>query len=397
MNSLPVEGYQDYLEKLLEVKLPAAASQEREVFDQAADSPEVSLIIYGAGWLGLMLLEGLRANGVEPVAFIDRSEIAQNRGAGDLEVLSPEVAARRFGAHAVIVVAVWNPSVPGGVRSIVEQLINYGCRRVVPFTQVFWKYQETFLPYYLCDLPSRILPQADRVRRAYTLFDEPESRLEFLRQLEMRLTGDLTSLPPPTSDPQYFSHRLFRPLGTEYFVDCGAYDGDSLLGLAEWTGGTFQQAVAFEADPQNFARLERRIAADQRFSGRTRALPVAVGRTRCRLRFEASGMGNAALSDEGNIEVDCVPLDEVLDAEAPTYIKMDIEGAEMDALAGAEGVITQNAPLLAICAYHTQNHMWEIPIRIRELLPEYRLFLRMHCVDGFDLVCYAIPSWRRQS
>ena len=157
----------------------------------------------------------------------------------------------------------------------------------------------------------------------------------------------------------------------------------------------FGQAMAFEADPQNFAQLERRIAADERLRGRTRAVSAAVGLERGRLRFAASGMASAGLSEEGNIEVDCVPLDEFLDRETPTYIKMDIEGAEMDALAGAATVIAKSAPLLAICAYHTQSHLWEIPIRIRELLPEYRLFLRMHCVDGFDLVCYAIPAWRQ--
>ena len=397
MNSLPVEGYQGYLEKLLAEKLPAAACQERAAFDHAADGWKDRLIIYGAGGMGLRVLEGLRANGVEPIAFADRTPAAQASRPGGLEVLSPEVAASRFGSEAVIVVAVWNPSVAGGVRLIIEQLLNLGCRRVVSFTQLFWKYPETFLPYYLWDLPSRILPQADRVRRAYAVFDEPESQMEFLRQLEMRLTGDLASLPAPSKDPQYFSDHLFRPLEAEYFVDCGAYDGDTLLGLAEWTGGTFRHAVAFEADPRNFVRLEHQIAANQRLSGRTRAVPVAVGGTRSRLRFEASGMGNAALSAAGNIEVDCVPLDEVLDAETPTYIKMDIEGAEMDALAGAAKVIVKNAPLLAICAYHAQNHLWEIPVRIREFLPECRLFLRMHCVDGFDLVCYAIPSWRQRT
>jgi FkbM family methyltransferase len=396
MNNLPVKDYQNYLDELLTEKLPTAASQEREAFDRSAGISEGQLIIYGAGGLGLRILEGLQANGVEPIAFIDRSPIAQTRRPGGLEVLPPEVAARRFGNSAVIVVAVWNPLAPGGVRSIIEQLISLGCRRVVPFTQVFWKYPETFLPYYLCDLPSRILPQADQVRLAYALFDEPESQLEFLRQLEMRLTGDLASLPAPTNDPQYFSGHLFRPLNAEYFVDCGAYDGDTLLGLAEWTGGAFQHAVAFEADPGNFAQLERRIAADPRLRGRARAVSAAVGLTRGRLRFAASGMANAGLSEEGNIDVDCVPLDEVLEAETPTYIKMDIEGAEMDALAGAAAVIAKTSPLLAICSYHTQNHLWEIPLRIRELLPECRLFLRMHCVDGFDLVCYAIPPWRQQ-
>lgn len=394
MINLSAEDYQDYLDKLLVVKLPAMANEERESIDRAAQGWETRLIIYGAGSLGQRMLEGLRRHGVQPIAFVDRNPVAQNRCIDGLKVLSPEVAAQRFGGEAVIAVAVWNPALHGGILSITDYLQGLGWRQVISFIQVFWRYPKTFLPHFLCDLPSRILPEVDLVRQAYMLFQEPESRLEFLRQLELRLTGDFAALPPPSQEAQYFSDRLVRPLREEYFVDCGAYDGDTLVGLAEWTGGTFRQAIAFEADPRNFVRLERQIAADQRLCGRTRAISAAVGGARRRLRFAATGMGNAGLSDDGNIEVDCVPLDEALEADLPTFIKMDIEGAEVDALAGATKVISRARPVLAICAYHLQRHLWEIPLLIRRLLPDSSLFLRMHCNDGFDLVCYGIPSSR---
>jgi hypothetical protein len=75
---------------------------------------------------------------------------------------------------------------------------------------------------------------------------------------------------------------------------------------------------------------------------------------------------------------------------------MDIEGAEMDALAGAAATLARHRPTLAICSYHVQDHLWRIPGRIGKLMPDARLLLRTHCVDGFDLVCYAVPRQGRE-
>jgi len=84
----------------------------------------------------------------------------------------------------------------------------------------------------------------------------------------------------------------------------------------------------------------------------------------------------------------------VLSTPAPTYLKMDIEGAEVDTLAGASRVIRDHAPVLAICCYHCQDHLWRIPLPIHSLNPDYRFFLRPHDLEMWDLVCYAIPSGR---
>ena len=75
-------------------------------------------------------------------------------------------------------------------------------------------------------------------------------------------------------------------------------------------------------------------------------------------------------------------------------IKMDIEGAEWDALRGARNVIARDRPVLAICVYHTHNDIWRIPLLIHEILPEHHLFLRAYEGDGFQTVVYAIPPRR---
>jgi hypothetical protein len=94
------------------------------------------------------------------------------------------------------------------------------------------------------------------------------------------------------------------------------------------------------------------------------------------------------------MKVDCAPLDQILSAEVPTYIKLDIEGAEMDALKGAAGLIRQHKPVLAVSVYHQQDHLWRIPLYLKTLFPGYQFFLRPHNEEAWDLICYAIPEER---
>jgi FkbM family methyltransferase len=379
----------DQLEALLGEGLQAARERESTAFDRAAYPYERRIVIYGAGELGRKTLAGLRANGLEPLAFADRNPNVWHTRICGVPVYSPEDAINRLGADSVFAVAVWNPAATGGLNSIIKGLHARGCVRVVSFVQLFWKYPETFLPYYLWDRPSRIFEDAAAVREALALFSG-RSQAEFLRHLKLRLTGEFGRFGSPDGGAQYFPQGLFRPREDECFVDCGAFDGDTLRSFADWTGGRFTKAVAIEADPANFAALRQNVTADPRLADRVRTLRVAIGALRSKVRFAASGLSGAAITDAGGLEVECLPLDEILLDEQPTFIKMDIEGAELDALQGASRTL-RHRPLLAICAYHAQNHLWKVPLSLARSLAESRLVLRPHRMDGFDLVCYSIP------
>jgi FkbM family methyltransferase len=374
----------------------SAANRAAERFDSAAAPLENHIVIYGAGGLGQSVLAGLRANALDAVAFVDRNPASWSRQVDGLTVLSPEEAVLRHGRGAVFVVAVWNPLVVGGIGQIMAQLKAMGCQRIVPFVWLYWKFPHTFLPYYLWDLPAHVLESANEVRSTYGLFGGVRSQCEFLRHLELRLTGDFGCLRPPDRDTQYFPDRVFRPREDECFVDCGAFNGDSLLAMADWTRGRFRSAIAFEADPESFAHLNRAVDADVRLRGRVRTVEQAVGAETTVVRFAASGLGSAGISASGSHEVRCSTLDDSLADERPTYIKMDIEGAELDALRGATATLARNRPTLAICSYHLQDHLWEVPRQINDLMPGARLLLRPHCPDGFDLVCYAVPPQGRE-
>ena len=69
---------------------------------------------------------------------------------------------------------------------------------------------------------------------------------------------------------------------------------------------------------------------------------------------------------------------------------MDIEGAEVNALLGAEENIKKQKPKLAICVYHKPEHLWKIPLYIKKIVPDYKLYIRHHTNQEYETVCYAV-------
>jgi hypothetical protein len=81
-----------------------------------------------------------------------------------------------------------------------------------------------------------------------------------------------------------------------------------------------------------------------------------------------------------------------LNLEKVTFIKMDVEGAELNALKGAEKTILKDKPKLAICIYHSNEDMVCIAEYIHNLAPEYKLYVRQHFLfpSAAETVLYAI-------
>jgi FkbM family methyltransferase len=324
------------------------------------------------------------------VAFTDNDSRLWNTSVEGVAVLSPEDAARRYADSAAFVVTIWRGEGTDRMRNRMDQLLQLGCRTVVSFMPLFWKYAEAFLPHYAVDLPHRVVEQADRVTAAFDTLEDDASRREFVAGVRWRTWGDFDSLGEPVATEIYFPEDLFTLSATEVFVDCGAFDGDTIRRFFSHVK-PFEGAIkAFEPDPSNCARLRAYVAGlPPSIGARITVFPYAVGKTREIVRFDATGTESAAVG-AGSLEIESVPLDEVLADSRPTYIKMDTEGSEVDALEGARQVIGAHRPRLALCVYHRQNHLWEIPLSILRSYGGYRMFLRPQLLEGWDLVCYAM-------
>jgi FkbM family methyltransferase len=251
------------------------------------------------------------------------------------------------------------------------------------------------LPYYNVDLPHRVIEAAGEIRNAMTLWSDEESRRHFVSQLLWLLKGDVSNLPPPMDCEPYFPPGLFGPLDSETFVDCGAFTGDTLRGVVERLHWPFRAYHALEPDPASFQALRHFVdGLAPGLRDRIVLHPVAAS-DRCRkVRFSGGGTMDASFDQNGAEEVQCVRMDDELAGLAVTMIKIDTEGAEREALCGAEQIIRQRRPILAVSAYHRQGDLWQLPLLIRSFGDDYRFYLHPHGYDSFDLVLYAIPRER---
>jgi FkbM family methyltransferase len=385
------------LAELLQEESSEAIERERSTFDSLAGPQRQNLVLFGAGGQGSRTLAGLRSLGIEPLAFADNNPAVWGKSVGGLEVLAPAEAVRQFASEAVFVVTIWGDLGGHPAAQIRDQLASYGEARVVSVGFLFWKYPQALLPFFFCDLPHKTLEQRQQVLEAMQLWADEDSRGEYLAQVRLRLWLDIENLPPRVAWPSYFPDQLFALSSEEVFVDCGAFTGDTLRDYLQKQNTPFRQYVAFEPDPVNYQQLQDYCdSLPTLIRQRILVSNSAVGDRNGQIRFAATGTAESVASTTGGVTVPVSCLDSVLRETPATYIKMDIEGAEGEALIGCSGIIRAHRPVLAICVYHHFDHLWRLPLLIQSLADQYRFYLRPHRAAGWDLVCYAVPVERVQ-
>jgi len=385
--------YLSKLETILSEPVASVKEREAHAFDRQLAECSGQVVLFGAGSLGKTALKCLRSIGIEPLAFCDNNPDRWNGMVQGVPALSPQDASAQFGKSALFIVTIW--SLGHRYAETKETLRKLGCRRVTPASSLRWKFADILMPYFCQDLPHKMFQNSESVLKTASLWGDDKSREEYLRQVEWRASGDYGVLSKPDLEESYFPSSIFELSQGEFFVDCGSYTGDTLQQFLQRTANEFAGAVAVEPDPKNFSALRDWIdGLNPDIGNRIQLNKVAVGSTRGQVRFAADGGEGSSIRGDGDILVDCVRLDDLLADSSPTYIKMDIEGAEPDALMGAQNTISKHRPVLSICVYHAQDHVWSIPALIHKLAPDYRLFLRPHDVDGWQLVLYAIPQER---
>jgi FkbM family methyltransferase len=246
------------------------------------------------------------------------------------------------------------------------------------------------------DAPERIMEQIEQIRECFSILSDDRSRQEFCDQIAWRYWMRPEYLPPTSSmDELYFPHDLVADNSGEVMVDCGAFDGDSIRNFIR-NGKSFRHFFALEPDAANLSGLRAYIATlPNEIRENVTVWPYAVTDKDGQVHFvESHDVTSQVSSTDCGVTIESRKLDSLPWHFKPTYIKMDIEGSEPLALAGASELIANELPVLAICLYHRTEHLWQIPNLIHSLAPEYSLFLRRHAEDCWEQVCYAVPPSR---
>ena len=187
---------------------------------------------------------------------------------------------------------------------------------------------------------------------------------------------------------QYFD--FFKPKENETFIDCGCLNGNTSLEFVDWCKNEYKGIVSFEPNQEMIGvckeMYERALFHD------VRLVEKGVWSRPDKLKFyvnDGAFMGGARIKETGNRTIDVDSIDNVLEGEEATFIKMDVEGSEYEALIGAEKTIKKYKPRLALSIYHKPEDIIEIPYIVLTYNPDYRFAIRQYASNMQETILYA--------
>lgn len=339
-------------------------------------------ILFGAGGAGRFFLSFMRAAGVEPYAFVDNLKSLWGSFIEGVQVLPPTELTKVKERKVILCTAFC-------LREQIAQCRQIG---VQSFTPYFNFCRKPFPFVVATDEEAELILSSPDVLKGYSIWSDDVSRKIYKGTLAFRLTQDIHDMPSYTKG-EYFLPEFFQKSDYIRFVDGGAFNGDTLKELIKFTGSEIEFYHGFEPDPSNFLALENtKTSLAESLHRRVHLHPLAMGASSGAVYFQSWGNACSAIGLDGPLCVAMDSLDSVLDeTENPSFIKLDVEGAEPEALAGMEKTIRRCRPAMAVCVYHKVDHLWTLPLWIANLNLGYRLFLRKHSESYSETVCYAVP------
>lgn len=376
-------------------KLAGLFSPGKEYYERLLKEsfPDISLVmsgqnpvvIYGAAKMGRLFYKNLSERGIPVKAFADGNPALWGSSIEGVQIVSPEGLRALYYNSPVLVASLLHES------EIYHRLLEMGLPLVYPLCFLNFNYPDIFAsPLYFNKFHSLFEESAQLgISEAGRLWADKESRDVYYNILRFRLTFNKGHIHSVKSDPAklYFETELLG-LSEESFLDCGAYTGDTLEAIQRGFLDKFKKIYAFEPDRQNFLSL----CANIKEKGlKAIAVNAGVYNSSGAVSFSESGSDDACVDEAGPVSLQVFSIDDfVKDKETPTYIKLDIEGSETEALSGAKETLKAHKPKLAVSVYHKDSDLWKIPLLIRQLNSGYSLYLRHYSYEIEGTVCYAV-------
>ena len=227
----------------------------------------------------------------------------------------------------------------------------------------------------------------EKYEALYARLGDEKSKIVFNAILMARLSKDpmyYFGINDQPSDKAYFDRGLVHCDENEVFVDCGGYIGDTVMEYMMIMGQKYKRIYVYEPSPANYEKAKYNLAGYMNIVVRKMGVSNQSGT----VSFSDGSNEAATVSDDGRSSIELTTLDEDI-IEKVTFIKMDIEGQELQALHGAEFHIQNDKPKLSICLYHKFDDLWKIPEYVYKVNKDYKLYLRhyQNCYTENYFVC----------
>ena len=224
------------------------------------------------------------------------------------------------------------------------------------------------------------------IKKAYESLSDEESKAVFSSVVNYRISGKMKFLLETYSE-KYEKYDILNRKKIETVIDGGAYNGDTAKEAVLNFKGV-KRIYALEPDARNFKKLSKYAGEETKCE----IIPInsALYSEDGLSSFSGSGNRNSTISGTAShefskSEVSLVKIDSLTSGRVD-YIKLDVEGAEYEALLGARETIAKHHPSMSVSLYHKSRDIFSLINYLREEYPEYKLYLRRtRCVPAWEI------------
>ena len=253
----------------------------------------------------------------------------------------------------------------------------------------FFKYSKLNLvhPPFITDFEEDFKNNRDKYSYIYNLLEDKKSKQIFEKVINFKISFDYNFMDGFTNDHagQYFDKELIPKIDNITFVDGGGYVGDTCEEVIK-NFPDFKKIYLIEPIAENIRIAKRELGHLKNIE----FLTCGVSDKKATLYFNEE-KSFSSIYGNGTQSVDVDTIDNLV-KEKVDYIKLDIEGAEQDAIDGSKDTIKTHKPILAVCIYHKAEDWYKIPKKILSIHNDYKVYIRHYMEGIFETVMYFIPT-----
>lgn len=384
------EGYEsmeDYKSKLSQIldegKFPEDAFYLSKVFKDR------KIIVYGAGesfaWFKKVVI---KTHGYIPSLVLDR-KFCRGDTIDGIPACSPNDYVPTYGEkeNAIVVICLGNVCFFDDVVQLVKRM---GFKHIISLLDIYEIHNPFSLPIELEKEGFQFYHKnREKIEICFNIFSDEQSKEIYVKCLQTHIQRKPVPIPMHARTEQYIPKDIQLSKGYSNFIYCGVSPGEIPQIFNQI--GKVEKLVCIDPDPKQFKLIAEYLEQNiEQIAHQITALPCAVYSREAIERFTHSYTSyGTRIIEAGESNIQSITIDHTLFGFNPTFISMDIEGAELKALKGAEKTIRSSIPDLGICVYHSPHHLWEIPLYLNSLGLGYRFYLRNYTSFLNETVLYA--------
>lgn len=339
-------------------------------------STKKTVVMYGMGNGADKILDVCKNYGIEISDFFASDGFVRGHSFHGKTVISYSAVKEKYGPENIIILLSFGSSLPN-VLELFKQ-VNSECEMYAPdvpvcggdiFTLEFFKKHE------------------NEIREVYTSLADTESKRIYENVILYKITGKLSYL----FEAESSKDESYSIMGADTFkicADLGAYNGDTVREILE-RSPLAEKIYALEPDRRNFKKLD--VFCNE-YEGSAKLIPInaAAWSEDTILTFGDEGNRNSGVfapsKTSKTVEISALAPDSMIGSDKIDYIKYDVEGAEREALIGSARSISAHRPALLVSAYHKSEDIFSLPLLVRSIRPDYKLYYRRYpYVPAWDL------------